>query len=165
MDSFKGKSVKELQKYLRDRGVVTARYLKAGLLELCIAAEQLGLKLIQMDWLRTDMKLFPVSWGLRVVNLKYPHYWLIILPILEYCHYSAYLIFIITWSALLITPMELFEMSRKWKPTLWPKMAMFEQSWLPLMLDMMDTMQYWAKWNPGLRRKIQSQNFTIILSG
>ena len=30
MDSFQGKSVKELQKYLRDRGVVTARYVKAG---------------------------------------------------------------------------------------------------------------------------------------
>ena len=45
MDSFKGKSVKELQKYLRDRGVVTARYLKAGLLELCRAAEQLGIEI------------------------------------------------------------------------------------------------------------------------
>ena len=44
MDSFKWKSVKEQHKYLRDTGVVTARYLKSGLLELCIAAEQLGIE-------------------------------------------------------------------------------------------------------------------------
>ena len=39
---FSTKSVKTLQAYLRERAVVIAGYLKAGLVELCAAAHELG---------------------------------------------------------------------------------------------------------------------------
>ena len=35
--------MKESQAYLKSRGVVTAKYLKAGLVELCTAANELGI--------------------------------------------------------------------------------------------------------------------------
>ena len=43
MDNFNKQSVKELQAYLKARGVITANYLKAGLVELCTAANDLGI--------------------------------------------------------------------------------------------------------------------------
>ena len=43
MSDFKGKSVKELQEYLKERGVVFSGLRKASLEELCISANQVGL--------------------------------------------------------------------------------------------------------------------------
>ena len=45
MDLFSKKSVKALQAYLKERAVVTAGYLKAGLVELCAAAHELGIEI------------------------------------------------------------------------------------------------------------------------
>ena len=45
MDLFSTKSVKTLQAYLKERAVVTAGYLKAGLVELCAAAHELGIEI------------------------------------------------------------------------------------------------------------------------
>ena len=46
MENFNTKSVKHLHAYLRERGVVTLGYLKAKLVELCEAAQQLGLQIV-----------------------------------------------------------------------------------------------------------------------
>ena len=43
MASWTSKSVKELQSFLRNRGVAFSSYLKAGLVELCEVAEELGI--------------------------------------------------------------------------------------------------------------------------
>ena len=98
MDSFIWKSVKEQQKYLRDRGVVTAQYLKAGLLELCIAAEQLGIE-VDPDGLIEDRHEI-VSSKLRVEGgeleisplLSYYSTNIVILPLLSIFDIYNYLI-------------------------------------------------------------------------
>ena len=54
------KSVKELQAYLKARGVVTSNHLKAGLVELCERAEDLGIE-IDPDGLVEDKEDYIIS--------------------------------------------------------------------------------------------------------
>ena len=60
MDNFTTKSVKDLQKFLKDRGVVFTGYYKAGLVELCNSAALIGLQ-IDPDGLVEDCEEFVSS--------------------------------------------------------------------------------------------------------
>ena len=71
MDNFRTKSVKELQQYLKNRGVVFTGYYKANLVELCNSAALIGLQIdpdglvedreeVVLSKLRLEQSLLPL---------------------------------------------------------------------------------------------------------
>ena len=64
MDNFNKQSVKELQAYLKARGVITANYLKAGLVELCTAANDLGICVDPDEWMKNFEFWIKFHWNM-----------------------------------------------------------------------------------------------------